>query len=167
MPSDLQFSWELSGAGWATCRIADGSSERQDHVSYCTDALADLLHGIAGLYGSSSVQRFSFDLEPAEVRWVLRSHGQDVKILIYLFADMFTSFELPDDEGELSWSSTQPRSVVGHAVLEAAQTVLRQHGEEGYRKKWMQHPFPVSALQDLRRLHLRDDECQMEHDLLP
>ncbi|GHB24863.1 hypothetical protein GCM10010377_13570 [Streptomyces viridiviolaceus] len=92
---------------------------------------------------------------------------QDVEILVHLFADMFTSFELPDDEGELSWSSIQPRSVVGHAVTEAAQTVLRQHGEEGYRKKWMQHPFPVSALQDLRRLHLRDDECRMEHDLLP
>jgi len=167
MPSDLQFSWELSGAGWATCRIADGSSERKDHVSYCTDALADLLHGVAGLYGPRSVQRFSFDLEPAEVRWVLRSHGQGVEILIYRFPDMSMSFDLPDDEGELSWSSTQPRSVVGHAVVEAAQTVWQQHGEEGYRKKWMQHPFPVSALQDLRRLHLRDDECQMEHGLLP
>lgn len=52
-------------------------------------------------------------------------------------------------------------------MTEAAQTVWRQHGEEGYRKKWMQHPFPVSSLQDLQRLHLRDDECQMEHDLLP
>ncbi|WP_181803921.1 hypothetical protein [Streptomyces shenzhenensis] len=167
MPPDLQFSWELSGAGWATCHIADGSSEHKDHVGYCTDALADLLHGVAGLYGPSSVQRFSFDLEPAEVRWVLRSRGQGVEILIYRFPDMFTSFDLSDDEGELSWSSTQPRGAIGHAVMAAAQTVLRQHGEEGYRKKWMQHPFPLSALQDLRRLHLRDDGCQREHDPLP
>ncbi|WP_393075962.1 hypothetical protein [Streptomyces sp. LN704] len=167
MTGDLRFSWELSGTGWATYRIADGTSERKDHVSYCTDALADLLFGVAGLYGPSSVQRISFDLEPAEARWVLRSRGQDVEILIYLFADMSTSFDLSDGQGEFSWGSTQPRSVVGHTVMRAAQTVLRQHGEDGYRKKWMQHPFPVSALQDLARLHLRDEQCRLEHDPVP
>lgn len=83
--TDLQFSWELSGSGWATCRIADGPSERKDIVSYCTDALADVLHGVAGLYGPNPVHRFSFDLEPAEVRWVLRSMGSDVRISIYRF----------------------------------------------------------------------------------
>lgn len=52
--SQLEFSWELSGSGWATCRIADGVSERKDVVSYCTDALADVLHGVVGLYGRTS-----------------------------------------------------------------------------------------------------------------
>ncbi|MFD5639630.1 hypothetical protein ACFWJM_36590 [Streptomyces sp. NPDC127077] len=41
MTNGLKFSWELSGSGWATCRIKDGSSERKGIVSYCTDALAD------------------------------------------------------------------------------------------------------------------------------
>ncbi|QIY67938.1 hypothetical protein HEP84_39135 [Streptomyces sp. RLB1-33] len=45
MTNDLQFSWTLDGSGWAICRIADSSSEQQEIVSYCTDALADLLHG--------------------------------------------------------------------------------------------------------------------------
>jgi hypothetical protein len=49
MPYDLQFSWELTGHGWATCHIADGTAAHQAHVSYCTDALADLLHGVTGL----------------------------------------------------------------------------------------------------------------------
>ncbi|MFF3401364.1 hypothetical protein ACFYW6_22960 [Streptomyces sp. NPDC002659] len=162
MTGDLQFSWELSGSGWARCRIADSSSERKDSVSYCTDALADLLHGVAGLYGSSSVQRVCFDLEPAEVRWVLRSRGANVDIAIYRFPDMDTSWDSPDEEGTLSWSSTQPRRALGHVVMDAAQAVLRLHGEDGYREKWVQHPFPVAALQDLRRLHLRDDDCQRE-----
>jgi hypothetical protein len=162
MTGDLQFSWELSGTGWATCRIADSSSEQKDFVSYCTDALADLLHGVAGLYGTSSVQRVSFDLEPAEVRWVLRSRGTNVDIAIYRFPDMHASWDSPDEAGTLSWSSTQPRRTLGHVVMDAAQAALRLHGEDGYREKWVQHPFPVAALQDLRRLHLRDDECQRE-----
>ncbi|WP_409240331.1 hypothetical protein [Streptomyces sp. PA5.6] len=163
--TDLRFSWELSGFGWATCRIADGSSERKDIVSYCTDALADLLHGVAGLYGPRAVHRFSFDLEPAEVRWVLRGVGPEAEIRIYRFPDMSASFDANDDDGTLVWASRQDRSVLSHAVIEAAQSVLRLHGEEGYRAKWVQHPFPVAALQDLRRLHLRDDACVHRHDV--
>ncbi|MGW4625535.1 hypothetical protein [Streptomyces rubiginosohelvolus] len=162
---DLQFTWELSGSGWATSFIADSSSEHKHFVSYCTDALADLLHSVAGLYGTARIQRFSFDLEPDEARWVLRGQGPHVDIEIRQFPDMSASFDAPDEEGSLCWSSTQRRSSLGHAVVEAGQALLRRHGEAGYHAKWVRYPFPVAALQDLRRLHLRDDNCQREHDL--
>ncbi len=48
MPGGFQFGWELSGSGWATCRIADGTAEEKHFVSYCTDALSDLIHGVGG-----------------------------------------------------------------------------------------------------------------------
>ncbi|MFF5936001.1 hypothetical protein [Streptomyces sp. NPDC012508] len=51
MAGDLQFTWELVGVGGVTYRIADGASEHETHIGYCTDALADLLHAITGLYG--------------------------------------------------------------------------------------------------------------------
>lgn len=165
MTDDLRFDWELSGSGWARCRIADGSSERVDVVSYCTNALADLLHGVAGLYGRARVQRFSFDLEPAEARWVLRGDGSEVDMAIYRFPDMSAGFDATDQEGDLVWASTRPRSLLSHVVMEAAQSVLRLHGEDGYLARWVQHPFPVAALQDLRRLHLQYDGCAREHDM--
>lgn len=165
MTNDLQFSWELSGSGWATCLIKDRSSERRDTVSYCTDALADLLHGVAGLYGPVPVQRFSFDLEPAEVRWVLRGRGSMVDVTIHRFPDMSASFDAPDQKGTLVWASTQPRSLLGHVVMEAAQSVVQVHGEDGYRAKWVRHSFPIAALQDLHRLHLRHDRCDLQHDV--
>ncbi len=165
MTGDFQFSWELSGSGWATCRIADSASKQKHFVSYCTDALADLLRRVAGLYGPTTVQRVSFDLEPAEVRWVLRGRGADVSIAIYKFPDRFTSYDKPDSEGTLAWRSTQSRALLSHAVVEAAQEVLRIHGEDGYRAKWVQHPFPTAALQDLCRLHMRDDSCELPHDV--
>jgi hypothetical protein len=163
MTGDLRFSWELSGSGWATYRIAAGTSEREDTVSYCTDALSDLLHAVAGLYGSADSGRVSFDLEPAEVRWRLRRQAANVEIIIYRFPDMNTSWNASDDEGTRCWHSTQPRSALGHVVMEAAEEVLRTHGEAGYRKKWIQHSFPSAALDDLRRLHQRDDECRHEN----
>jgi hypothetical protein len=106
-------------------------------------------------------------LEPPEVRWVLNSRGTAVEMGIYLFPDMFKSFNLPDDEGELLWSSVQSRSTIGHVVMEAAQDVLQLHGEDGYLKKWVQHPFPVAELRELRRLHLERDACDLPHELSP
>ncbi|MFF9471512.1 hypothetical protein ACF1E9_02590 [Streptomyces roseolus] len=163
MVGDLQFSWELGGAGWATCRIAEGNAEHRAHVGYCTDALADLLYAVTGLYGGTTDQRASFDLEPVEMRWLLRRQGADVSITVFEFPDGATSWGSPDETGgTLAWSSTQPRSVLGHKVMEAAVTVLRKHGEDGYLEKWMRHAFPVAALQDLQRLHRRDDHCPHE-----
>jgi hypothetical protein len=159
---DLRFSWELAGSS-ATYRIADGASEHSAHVGYCTDALADLLYAVTGLYGGSSGERVSFDLEPVEMRWLLRREGSDVAITVFEFPDGVTSWGSPDETGgTLSWSSTQPRSALGHAVLEAAESVLREHGEAGYLEKWMRYPFPVAALHDPRRLHRRGDDCPHE-----
>ncbi|MFJ6717673.1 hypothetical protein [Streptomyces sp. NPDC091259] len=160
MAGGFRFAWELDGAGWATCRICDGTSEWKDVVSYLTDALGDTLRAVAGLYGASAVQRISFALEPAEARWRLRRQGVDVRVDIYRFPDTMTSWDQPGDAGSLSWSTTLPRRVLGHAVLEAAEEVLRTHGEVGYRKKWGEHPFPLAALRDLRRLHRQWDSCR-------
>ncbi|MER6479890.1 hypothetical protein [Streptomyces filamentosus] len=163
MAGDLQFSWELSGSGWVTYRIADGASEHETHIGYCTDALADLLYAMTGLYGDSSGERFSFDREPMETRWLLRRQGADVAVRVFEFPDGGTSWGSPDETGgTLLWRSTQPRGVLCHAVKEAAEAVLREHGEDGYQEKWMLHPFPMAALQDLRRLHGRDDDCGHE-----
>ncbi|MGW9502680.1 hypothetical protein ACWGRT_17260 [Streptomyces albidoflavus] len=80
-----------------------------------------------------------------------------MEITIYRFRDMSQSWNAPDDEGTRCWSSNQPRAALGHVVLEAAEAVLRLHGNAGYREKWVQHDFPCAVMNDLRRLHRRDD----------
>jgi hypothetical protein len=164
MTNQIEFDWQLSGSGWATCRIADAVAEAKYVVSYCTDALADLLYGLGGMYRPEPVERVSFDLEPVEIRWVLRGVGAGVDVSIYRFPDMSASFDAPDADGTVSWRSTQPRSRLVHAVIGAAQKVLQEHGEAGYKTRWVRFPFPVAALQDLQRLHLLNDECDQPHE---
>lgn len=164
MARSLHFSWELSGSGWARYRIWDGSTKHGDSASYCTNALADVLKGVAGLYGLHDVQRFSFDLEPAEARWILRRRNDDVHIAIRRFPDMLTSHDVPDGQGTLVWTSTRPRALLAHAVLMAAEKVWHTHGEEGYLRKWQLHPFPTRELEALRSLHLAVDDCALRHD---
>lgn len=166
MTERFQLAWELVGSGWATCRVDDGASQTKLVASYLTDALHDLVSGMTALYTSRSVQRFSFESEPQELRWVLRRHEAGVDVAIYKFPDSSTSWgQLPDSGGTLLWASTVPRAILAHVVLEAAQTVLREHGEEGYRAKWKEHAFPAGAVQDLQRLHLREDDCGRAHEV--
>ncbi|WP_405770987.1 hypothetical protein OG539_39755 [Actinacidiphila glaucinigra] len=165
MADRLQLEWDVRDNGWADCRIADATTMATFSVSYCTDGLAALLSAVGGLYGASRLERFFFDSEPMEVRWVLRREAADVAVAIYEFPDVGTSPDLPDSEGRLAWTATQPLSELAHVVLTTAQQVLKVHGRDGYLTKWIRHPYPVSALQDLRGLHLHHDQCDLPHDM--
>jgi hypothetical protein len=161
----LQLKWELVGQGWAKCSLAAGSRKTSLAAGHCTDALGDLVAATGGLYGQRRTTRFFFDAEPRELRWVLRAGDEAVGVTVYEFPDVAVSPDLPDTDGTVVWRSTHPRRLFAHAVLNAAQNVLTEHGEAGYRATWALHPFPVGLVQDLRRLHLRDDVCDLPHDL--
>lgn len=132
-------------------------------ASYCTDALADLVAGTGELYGQQRSARFFFDAEPQELRWVLRTTDDAISVTVYKFPDVAVSPDLPDSDGTVMWQSAHSRPAFAHAVLEAAHRVLSEHGEAGYRAKWAMHPYPLALVQDLRRLHLRDDDCDLPH----
>ncbi|KIE24670.1 hypothetical protein LK08_23590 [Streptomyces sp. MUSC 125] len=161
----LQLKWELVGHGWARCHLADDSQAASVIASYCTDALADLVAGTGELFGQRRSARFFFDAEPQELRWVLRETNDVINVTIYEFPDIAVSPDLPDSDGTVMWQSAHPRPTFAHAVLTAAHTVLKEHDEAGYLAKWAMHPYPVALVQDLRRLHVRDDDCDLPHDL--
>ncbi|WP_327696043.1 hypothetical protein [Streptomyces sp. NBC_00459] len=126
--------------------------------------MADLVAGTGELYGQHRSVRFFFDAEPQELRWVLRTTDDAIKVTIHEFPDIDVSLDRPDSDGTVIWQSAHPRSALAHAVWNAADTVLREHGEAGYRARWAMHPYPVGLVQDLRRLHVRDDVCDLPHD---
>ncbi|MGW0579456.1 hypothetical protein ACWD25_26620 [Streptomyces sp. NPDC002920] len=88
-----------------------------------------------------------------------------INVTVHEFPDVAVSPDYPDSDGTVIWQSVQPRPVFAHAVLDAAHTVLREHGEAGYRAKWAMHPYPFGPVQDLRRLHIRGDVCDLPHNL--
>ncbi|MDF9813267.1 hypothetical protein [Streptomyces sp. SPB162] len=161
----LQLKWELVGHGWARCDLTDDSQTASVIASYCTDALADLVASTGELYGQQHSARFFFDAEPQELRWVLSAVDDAISVTIYKFPDVGVSPDLPDSSGTVIWQSTHPRQVFVHAVLDAADNVLREHGEAGYHAKWSMHQYPFGLVADLRRLHMRDDVCALSHEL--
>jgi hypothetical protein len=147
--ADLFLDWQLGRAGWADCRISDERSEVGLHFGYCTDALRELLAVTASVVaGRAATARFSFDAEPAEYRWLLRARSDGIEVCIH----RFSAFGDPEGSDVLLWRSCQPHVRLASAFADAAQRVLDAHGEDGYLRRWMAHPFPVNELRELRRL---------------
>ncbi|GAB1817105.1 hypothetical protein HerbRD11066_02690 [Herbidospora sp. RD11066] len=161
--TSLECAWRLLGSGTARVVIGDGAAPGFSAVfGNGTDALADFLYGMTALYGPLTTNRFFFDAEPEEIRWVTRRDGDLVDVTVYHFGDVAVSLDLPDSAGKAVWNSRRSRAELVHAAVTAAQTLLAENDEEGYLAQWIRHPFPVNALADLLRLHGEHDGCDLE-----
>jgi hypothetical protein len=144
----MDFSYRLIGSGWAEARIADETSSVVITASYLTDALGDLLSALAALKcGDSDTERFSWDGEPAEHRWILRSDGDEVVVSILWFHDIYKPQH--DEAGRVVFATRQPLAEFVRAVSASAAQLLEEVGEDGYRERWVEHPFPTAALAEL------------------
>lgn len=54
---------------------------------------------------------------------------------------------LPDEEGEVVFRTKASLEDVATAVVTGCRAVLDNWGEEGYLKKWVEHPFPTELME--------------------
>jgi hypothetical protein len=142
----LAIDYRLLNAGWAECTVRVGSVSQELSASYLSDALGNLvLAAVAVLAGLHCVAT-SFDEEPGEYRWVAeRASGTDISPKVLAFDELWGN--KPNHEGKVLVETTCHPLVFGEAVHKAASAVLAQHGEAGYKERWMEHDFPLPQLE--------------------
>lgn len=147
----LSIEYRLTGVGWAECRATCGEASCLTSASYLSDALGDLVRAATALLSGFSAVTFSFEEEPGEYRWVIRSpRVNEIDLAIFEFADLYAW--LPDSEGQEVFRIRCVPETFARAVFEAATRVLVEEGEAGYAQKWLEHPFPIHQLRELQRL---------------
>jgi len=147
----VEFAYRLTGTGWSEARLADGPSSVMITASYLGDALGELLEAVGVLLEGAEQARCSWAEEPGEYRWTFDRAGSDVRLRVLAFP-RDDPLE-PDDRGQVVFESTAPLREVADAIASGAQTVLDEHGEDEYLRRWVQHQFPVRRL-ELIRAHL-------------
>jgi hypothetical protein len=90
----------------------------------------------------------SWAKEPGEYRWVMERDGDEVRVRILAFPDLWSG--APDDDGENLLDATCGFRPFVTALAEGARQVLDTHGADGYREKWIEHPFPAEHLHALQ-----------------
>ncbi len=146
----VHFNYELVGTGWARASIGDGNSKVQLTASYLGDALGDLLHAISTLLTGGSSARCSWEEEPGEYRWIFLRDGTEVDLAILALPDNMPP--LSDEDGEEIFRTVEPLERLATSIVDAAQRVLDEYGEDEYLRRWDRAPFPTENLRAIREL---------------
>lgn len=140
----VEFSYRLTGTGWAEARVEDDTSWATITASYLGDALGDLLEAVGVLLEGAEQARCSWEEEPGEYRWIWERTGSDVYLRILALRDNFP--RQPDELGTLVFETRQPLRALASAMAAGAQALLDDLGEEEYLRRWVDHPFPTAHL---------------------
>ena len=147
----LTIEFEISGTGWARCKLADAQSSFTVTASYLSDALRHLLLAATAVISGFSCVTFRFDEEPGEYRWVITTPRiNEVVVEILWFQELWG--ERPNSAGDVVFRTVCLPQAFAAAVSKAAHTVIGGMGETGYAERWAEHPFPKTQLQELDRL---------------
>lgn len=148
----LSIDYKLTGSGWAECTIADGDRSCTITASYLSDAFGDLvLSSVAMLHWFNAIS-FSFEEEPGEFRWLLRSRPNNRLELKIVDGYDIHKGPTPDYDCKLLFQTTCSQMQFGKAVAKAGNALLEKHGEDGYLEKWVGYPFPTENLRQLNQL---------------
>ena len=142
----LEIEYKMLGAGWSECIIKPNSESIKISASDLEDALGNLVYSACALLNGFNYVSFSFCEEPGEYRWNIKHIGYGKLHLRLIWFGNHYSYIPSDKEGKIILDIETDILEYSKAVHTAASQVLKEHGIEGYKKKWRNHPFPSQQL---------------------
>ena len=148
----MNFTYTLDGTGWATATLAVGEKSVSMTVSYLRDSLRELANAGLRLRNGKTKAAVIFMDEPGEHHLLLKRVGDDLNVEIIWFDD-WASWKLePDTEPKSVFTATVPLTDFLLVATNALKILLDTFGLEGYKKKWIEHEFPLEEYKKLRTL---------------
>ena len=142
-------NYRLTGRGWSECEVHIGERSFVASASYLSDALGDLCRAFVALVEGAPRVTARFAEEPGEYRWVIeRSDHERARVQIYSFNETFD--RRPDSDGRLEFEGECRLRTIAGSLLSELQRLLVEHGEAGYRERWVNHDFPTEQMNALR-----------------
>jgi hypothetical protein len=146
----MTLSYNLQEAGWATATIEQGGKHRQMRVSYLSDAVLRMLDAAIGLANGAREVRFGFTDEPGEHECIVTRTGTEgVQIRVLWYKEWTPPGQETGDEVLICNSTV---SEFCHTVFTCCKGLLDEHGEEGYKERWVSDEFPTETFERLSRL---------------
>jgi hypothetical protein len=147
----VEFSFELAGHGWGEATLSDGERHVVIPASYLSDVLSELLTMVRSLLEGALDAACRWKLEPGEYRWSVTC--EDGWASLKVLASPGSSRESgPDDQGTIVFDSSGELGLLASAFPEGIEAVLLDYGEDGYRERWVLHPFPTGLLFEVKEL---------------
>jgi hypothetical protein len=146
----FSLTYDLEGAGWAMARIQDGEHKVDATVSYLHDTLRDLGEAACAMRDEAESARVVFMDEPGEVQLLLARHDDVLDYELRWFDDWNSWGMHPDDKFQTIFRGSMTVARFCDEVRKELEALLAEHGEDGYKQKWLEHEFPTDLLRELR-----------------
>ena len=144
----MMLKYGLTGAGWATVTLECGDQTVEMTASYLHDSLSQLARAARDL-GKTGSESVVFMDEPGEHHLLLRQANDEVAEVEVVWFDDWKSWNEPVGPAQRKLLGVVRVAEFREQVISELRRLLHENGEEGYRKKWIQHDFPVEELREL------------------
>jgi hypothetical protein len=139
----MEFSYKLSGRGWAEGHIKINSQVVYFTASYQLNCLLAILPDCVAFPQKSKT--FEWYEEPGGTVWTLERNDEEVSIKIVSYEDMYSKKEIGIVFNEVCLMDDFVIAVVNELNM-----LLKQHGIGGYKESWVNHEFPYNEYLKLK-----------------
>jgi hypothetical protein len=145
----LDLTYKLDDAGWASVSIRDGQFKIDLAVSYLHDSLRELAEAAISIRDGSPTAEVVFMDEPGESHLVLSLDDDGLLYELRRYNDWCSWGNAPKDGFEVLHQGRALEWEFLACIRRQLAAILKEHGEDGYFKSWIEHPFPVDLYNDL------------------
>jgi hypothetical protein len=148
------FEWELHNAGWATATIhtEPDTEPLSMTVSYLYDSLRELARALLAIDAGAKEVAVPLLAEPGEHHLVLQRLDEDrIGWEARWYTAWVTGGRASRDNYELVGRGDVRWRTFRGAIVSELQRLLCDYGEDGYRERWVNDPFPLEELRRLER----------------
>ena len=145
----IQIEYKIDGAGWAIGKIGNGQKLTEFSVSYLHDSLKDLAESAIEI-GKKELKSVVFMDEPGEHVLILNRKEKNLIDYELRWYQDWCSWNLIDENNYdlvIKGQTTVPKYV--NQVKNVLDKIMTELGPKEYRKKWMEHDFPIAEFEKL------------------
>lgn len=142
----LTLSYDLENLGWARLVLTDGSFRADIGVSYHHDSLRELAEAAKALKNGAPEARAVFVDAPGEFHLIVTQEDGGLVYEIQQYAGWESSRGPAGGVPEVLYQGRTTADRFVGEVRREMEDLLKQHKLGGYRKKWMNHEFPLDVL---------------------
>lgn len=146
----IEITYKIIDGGWANAKIGNGRKQKKFAVSYLNDSLKELAESAIEIR-SKDFKTVVFMEEPGEHVLILHRNDQnkiDYELRWYTDWWSWNLIEEGNFKTVLKGETTVPKYI--NQVRNILQELMTALGPETYRKKWIEHDFPIEEYEKLK-----------------
>lgn len=146
----ISLKYKLENAGWAMVTIGNGTTHERLGVSYLHDSLKELAVSAIRIRDKTELSVIFME-EPGEMHLLL-TRARDTKLNFELrwFKDWASWNMISQDDYEIILTGETTVTSYINQVRSVLTKIYDEIGLELYKKKWIEHEFPITEYEKLK-----------------